>query len=141
MVVLHGRDRVHEFTGDIIKVFGKWQRFFNPVMLTFMRPFMKKADLGAMRDFILPITQEMIENREKGVDYLFYGAPAALLFHQSPYADPVDGHIACTYAMIAAESLGLGDLHDRDRILRAGEAGKDLKRNGKFRLKTRSPWR
>ena len=42
------------------------------------------------------------------IDLLFYGAPCVLLFHQSPYADPVDGHIACTYAMIAAESLGLG---------------------------------
>ena len=108
VVVLQGRDRVHEFTADILQVFGKWHRFFNPVMLTLMRPFMKKADLEVMRDFIIPITKEMIEERERGVDYLFYGAPAALLFHQSPYADPVDGHIACTCAMIAAESLGLG---------------------------------
>lgn len=108
VVVLHGRDRVHEFTGDILRVFGKWHRFFNPVMMAVMRPFMKKADYEVMRDFILPITREMIDARKDGVDYLFYGAPAALLFHQSPYADPVDGHIACTYAMIAAESLGLG---------------------------------
>jgi nitroreductase len=31
-----------------------------------------------------------------------------LLFQASPYADPVDGSIACTYAMLAAASLGLG---------------------------------
>ncbi|TFH40393.1 MAG: nitroreductase [Chrysiogenales bacterium] len=108
VLVLHGRDRVREFTCDILAVFGKWQKFFNPAVLALLRPFMKKADLEVMREFILPVTKEMIDEWKNGVDYLFYGAPSALIFHQSPFADPVDGNIACTYAMIAAESLGLG---------------------------------
>ena len=31
-----------------------------------------------------------------------------LIFHQSRYAEAADTAIACTYAMLAAESLGLG---------------------------------
>jgi nitroreductase len=31
-----------------------------------------------------------------------------LIFHNSPYADAAEAFIACTYAMLAAESLGLG---------------------------------
>ncbi|HPC41287.1 MAG TPA: nitroreductase family protein [Spirochaetota bacterium] len=108
VTVVHGFDRVRECAGDILKVFEKWQRFFNPVVMALLRPFMKKADIEAFRDFILPATKMMIKERKRKTDLLFYGAPCVLLFHQSPYADPVDGHIACTYAMIAAESLGLG---------------------------------
>ncbi len=33
---------------------------------------------------------------------------ALLIFYHSPYADPADATIACTHAMLAAESLGLG---------------------------------
>jgi ferredoxin len=108
VTVVHGFDRVQECAGDILTIFGKWHKFFNPVVMTLMRPFMKKADVEAFRDFILPATKLMIDNRQCKIDLLFYSAPCVLLFHQSPYADPVDGHIACTYAMIAAESLGLG---------------------------------
>ena len=41
-------------------------------------------------------------------DMVFYDAPAMLLFHRSEYADHADDVIACTYAMLAAESMGLG---------------------------------
>ena len=37
-----------------------------------------------------------------------YNAPAALLFHYGPMGGPGECHIATTYAMLAAESLGLG---------------------------------
>jgi len=43
-----------------------------------------------------------------GGDTLLYGAPVAFLFHSSPYAEPGDCYVAATYAMIAAQSLGLG---------------------------------
>ena len=50
----------------------------------------------------------LVRERKKGVDSFTYDAPAALLFHHGPMADPADCHIAATYAMLAAESLGLG---------------------------------
>ena len=31
-----------------------------------------------------------------------------MLFHRGPMGDPADSHIATTYAMLAAQSLGLG---------------------------------
>jgi nitroreductase/Pyruvate/2-oxoacid:ferredoxin oxidoreductase delta subunit len=108
VVVVQGKGRVQEFAQDIMGVFGTWRRFFNPVVFPLMRLFMKKADVEMMRDFVLPITKLMMDARKEGADYLFYHAPCVLLFHASPYADPVDGSIACTYAMLAAASLGLG---------------------------------
>ena len=44
----------------------------------------------------------------KGEDRFTYSAPAFLLFHHGPITGPTDCHIAATYAMLAAESLGLG---------------------------------
>jgi len=108
VVAVHGFERVQEFAGDIIGEFRKWQMFSNPFVLRLFSLFMKKTEAESMRDFILPATSMMIGARESGTDLLLYHAPVALLFHQSPYADPADGTIACTYAMIAAESLGLG---------------------------------
>ena len=37
-----------------------------------------------------------------------FDAPLAIYFYGSPYTDPADPIIVATYAMIAAESLGLG---------------------------------
>jgi ferredoxin len=108
ITVVSSTARVQELAGDVIGEFKKWQSFFNPVVMTLLRPFFKKGEYESFKDFILPATKLMIDGRKSGTDLLFYGAPVVLLFHQSPYADPVDGHIACTYAMIAAESLGLG---------------------------------
>ena len=39
---------------------------------------------------------------------LLYDAPLVLYFSASPYSDPADPYIPATYAMLAAESLGLG---------------------------------
>ncbi len=44
----------------------------------------------------------------RGEDLVTYDAPAALYFYGSPYCDPADPVVAATYAMLAAESLGLG---------------------------------
>jgi hypothetical protein len=108
VTVILGHDRVWRFAGDMLDEFRKWLIFGKPWVRMLMKPFMKKADLETMRDFIIPIVREMLTARREKHDLLFYHAPCVLLFHQSPYADPVDGHITCTYAMIAAESLGLG---------------------------------
>ncbi len=108
IVAVLGGDRVQELAGDVVSVFSRWQTFFNPLMLGLMRPFFKKGEYESFKDFVLPATKLMIDARKDKSDLLFYHAPTVLLFHQSPYADPVDGYIAATYAMIAAQSLGLG---------------------------------
>jgi len=78
------------------------------VTLTLMRPFLGKENYKAMRDFIRPLLDTLVKKRAKGIDWFTYNAPAALLFHHGSVADPADCHIAATYAMLAAESLGLG---------------------------------
>ena len=44
----------------------------------------------------------------KGVNLVNYDAPLAMYFYGTPYADPDDPIVAATYAMVAAEALGLG---------------------------------
>ncbi|MBI5187116.1 MAG: nitroreductase family protein [Nitrospinae bacterium] len=108
VVVFHGREKVRAFATDMAEVFGKSRWLGSPAFLAMLRPFMGKAMYEFLKNFVAPLVQLTLECREKGIDSLFYDAPAALLFHQSPYADPADSHIAATYAMIAAESMGLG---------------------------------
>jgi nitroreductase len=45
---------------------------------------------------------------KQGINLVNYDAPLAMYFYGSPYTDPADPIIAATYAMVAAESLGLG---------------------------------
>ncbi len=44
----------------------------------------------------------------RGEDLVTYDAPVALYFYGSPLCDPADPIVAATYAILAAESLGLG---------------------------------
>jgi nitroreductase len=46
--------------------------------------------------------------RAQGRDAFTHDAPAAMLFHCGPMGDVSDCAIVATYAMLAAESLGLG---------------------------------
>ena len=45
---------------------------------------------------------------QNGINLVNYDAPLAMYFYGSPYADPADPIVAATYAMITAETLGLG---------------------------------
>jgi hypothetical protein len=73
-----------------------------------MRPFLGRVKTEWFAGFVLPLARMVTEGLRQGRDLVFYDAPALLIFHHSPYADPMDAGIACTYAMLAAESLGLG---------------------------------
>jgi ferredoxin len=108
VLVFNGRERVAEIRDDLIDYFESLSKYFNRGLLAVMRPFMKRASYEMMRDFVRPLLKEYHKARERGSDVLFYDCPLLLIFHSSPYADPADAAIAATYAMIAAESLGLG---------------------------------
>jgi nitroreductase len=60
------------------------------------------------RDFVKPLMQTLAAKQREGQDWFTYNAPAALLFHSSPMDDGNDRTIVTTYAMLAAESIGLG---------------------------------
>lgn len=48
------------------------------------------------------------ESYDEGENWLTYFASLAMYFHVSPYTDNADPYIPATYAMLAAQSLGLG---------------------------------
>jgi nitroreductase/NAD-dependent dihydropyrimidine dehydrogenase PreA subunit len=107
-VIVRGRDKVQELAAAIIKGYEGFLKMFKPWLLAAMRPFVGRAMHEQFRHFVLPLAKTYVDGRREGRDLLFYDAPAVLIFHHSPYAEATDASIACTYAMLAAESLGLG---------------------------------
>jgi len=108
VVVFHGRDKVAELANDTRDALVRLRKVLNPATMALFRPFMKKSDYESVKEFVLPIADLMKDEMAKGQDPVLYGAPVALLFHRSPYAEPADPTIAATYAMLAAEAAGLG---------------------------------
>ncbi|MEN6557981.1 MAG: nitroreductase family protein [Thermoguttaceae bacterium] len=108
VLVFHGRDRVQAFSEDACAAFARLGWLLHPVTLTLMRPLLGKENHRAMRDFVRPLLQALVAERAAGRDDFTYDAPAAMLFHYGPESDGADAHIAATYAMLMAESLGLG---------------------------------
>ncbi|MCC6932895.1 MAG: nitroreductase family protein [Deltaproteobacteria bacterium] len=56
----------------------------------------------------MPLGRIIVSKHDKGKDVVLYDAPLALIFYHSQYTDEADTFIACSYASIAAEALGLG---------------------------------
>ena len=107
-VIVRGRKKVQELAGEIVQAYEGFLKIFRPWLLTLMRPIMGRTKYEQYRHFVRPLAKAYVDDRRAGRDSLFYDAPAVLLFHHSPYAEATDAMIACTYAMVAAESLGLG---------------------------------
>lgn len=108
ILVLHGREKVREFARDMVELMRRSRWMLSPAMCFLMRPFIGREAYESMKTFVLPVINIIVKEHEKGSDYLLYDAPLAMYFHTSPYSDPVDPIIPATYAMLAAESLGLG---------------------------------
>ncbi len=109
VTVFEGQEKVAELARDTADSYRGFLKLFdNVAMKQLSRLFMKKSVWQQFQSFILPLGRVLVDGNERGTDYVFYNAPAALMFHTSPYCDSADAIIACTYAMIAAESLGLG---------------------------------
>jgi nitroreductase/NAD-dependent dihydropyrimidine dehydrogenase PreA subunit len=107
-VAVRGREEVQRITAEVIKGYEGFLRMFKPWVFAVMRPFVGRAKYDMFAHFVRPLAEKYVQGCGEGRDLLFYNAPALLIFHHSPYADVVDAAIACTYAMLAAESLGLG---------------------------------
>jgi len=108
VLVFHGREKVRALSEYACQSFGKMARFFNPLVLTVMRPFVGRAGHAVLRDFVRPLLKLLSESRSEGIDVFAYDAPVAMVFYHSELGDTADATIAATYAMLAAESLGLG---------------------------------
>lgn len=108
VLVLGSREKVHAFAKDFCGHLENLKWFTSGWFITLMRPFWGKANDELFRGFVKPCVKTYLEHMRKGVNLVNYDAPVAMYFYGSPYSDPADPLITATYAMLAAESLGLG---------------------------------
>ena len=108
ILVFNSREKVQSFAKDMIDQLKKSKGMFSPAMLYLWRPLIGKAGYEMFKTFLIPLIDTLIKNYDDGTDMLFYNAPLGMYFHTAATSDPGDAIIAATYAVIAAESLGLG---------------------------------
>jgi len=107
-LVFDSREKVRGFAEDFCRYLEGMKWLVSGWFLALMRPFWGKENDELFRGFLKPCINIYTESMKKGVNLVNYDAPAAIYFYGSPYSDPADPIIAATYAMLAAESLGLG---------------------------------
>ena len=108
VIVFHGRDKVRELAVDALKCIRRGLPVLKKMVSPIGRLFLGRKTVEMFETFLIPEARSLIDEWEQGRDKLLYDAPAALYFHATPYVDEADVGIAATYAMLAAESLGLG---------------------------------
>lgn len=108
VLVINGKEKVREFSDDMLELMKSQKWIFSKPALLLMRPFIKREEYEVLDKFMYPAIEIFEEMRKEDTDYLLYGAPLAMYFHASTYADPADPFITATYAMLAAETLDLG---------------------------------
>lgn len=108
VVILAGRDKVAGFAKDIITEARRMKWMFAKPMIYMMRPFMGKEAFAAFESFVPALFDTLDQADRNGEDLLFYQAPLVMVFHAPSFTDPADSYVVATYAMLAAESLGLG---------------------------------
>ena len=96
-------------TGAVTGLYrGMLKLLRRPIVMKLIKPFIKKSTYAQMQTFIIPWPGSSRTPATAAKTTCIYDAPAALPFHTSPYAHAADAVITRTYAMPAAESLGLG---------------------------------
>jgi ferredoxin len=105
IVVFDSREKMSAFRKDIIDILKSWIKSLSPFMLSMMGIFMGRETTGMLKTFVLPLANALVEEDEKGNDFLFYNAPLGMYFYSSVSSDSADPVIASTYAMLVAESL------------------------------------
>ena len=124
VLVIKGHEKVREFSFDFIEVLKQMQMMLKPLPLALMGITMRKEDRKATKEFVKPLIDFLVDSKKQEKDYLLYDAPLMIMFYSKQMADPADPVIASTYAMLAAETLGLGSCM-------IGTVGPFLKRMGK----------
>ena len=108
VLVMDSRLKTRAFAKDFCEYLEGMKWFVSKWFLALMRPFWGKTNDELFRKFVKPVFNVYITGMNEGKNLVNYDAPLSMYFYGSPYADPADPIVAATYAMIAAESLGLG---------------------------------
>lgn len=138
VTVFNGSEKVSELLHDIMAGLKRYKWLFSRPMLKIYRPFMSKDMYEVTSTFISGAVRIFLDGYENGEDWVFYRAPLAIYFHCSPYADPADTYIPATYAMLAAQSLGLGSCMIGTTSYFLNYFGKDIKKKYNIPLKNKS---
>lgn len=108
VLVFDNKQKVRRFAKDFCQYTKKISWMTSRWFITMMRPFWGKENDEIFKHFVRPCLSKYNEYMDKDINIVNYDAPVAMYFYGSPYSDPADPIIAATYAMLAAESLGLG---------------------------------
>lgn len=106
--LLQGREKVEAFRQDVTQAIERSRFFFSAPFLALLRLFIGKYAYQSFKQTLRPLIDLILAKDKEGEDVLFYEAPTLLYIYSSAYMDPADAHIAATYGMLAAESLGVG---------------------------------
>lgn len=109
VLIFKGREKTRAFARDFADYLKGLRFMTSRLFLTIMRPFWGRQTHELFKGFVSPLfTSYTTEGMDKGINNINYDAPLAMYFYGSPYCDPADPIIAATYAMLAAQTLGLG---------------------------------
>lgn len=109
VVVLQGRPKVRELAWAGVDAYGTILKLADNFVARWLAELlMKQVKFRWLYNGIIPLGRALRAHKRQGEDVALYDAPAALLFHSSPYGDGADPHLACTCAMLQAEAMGLG---------------------------------
>lgn len=139
ILVINWKEKAFQFSKDYCEYLVNLKWMVTPTGLFFMRLFYGKENGEMFRDFIKPLIDTYVGYMKKGENLVTYEAPLALYFYGSPYTDPADPLIAATYAMTAAESLGLGTcmLGGIHPFIQSGKAARKFREKYGIRFKSR----
>jgi ferredoxin len=130
VLIFDTKDKVRNFAKDFCLYLEGMKWFVSDWFLSLMRPLWGKSNDEMFRGFVKPLFRVYTENMQKGINLVNYDAPLAMYFYGSPYTDPADPIIAATYAMIAAETMGLGTcmLGGMHPLIQNGKKAKEFRK-------------
>ena len=112
VVVINGRDKVQELIPELVRQ-TEWlgKALKNPLWRLILRRMVGRDMWPEFHKFASQYMEPMVKwYKEKGVDAFAWNCHAVLLFHahRGGLCPQTDCDIACAYAMLAGEALGLG---------------------------------
>ncbi len=108
VIVFDTKEKVRAFSTDFVEYLRSQKWMSSDIFLRFLKPFIGDKNFQMFKNFVKPLINAYSNSLENNIDAVTYDAPLAFYFYGTEYCDPADPIIAATYAMLAAESLGLG---------------------------------
>jgi len=139
LMVLDSKEKVNQFSLDYCRFLNNYKWMVSGWFLSLMRVFWGKNNDQLFRKFVKPLIDVFTKAADKGENVFTYDAPVVMYFYGSPFTDPADPLIAATYAMLAAESLGLGTcmIGSFHPMIQFGKAGKRFREKYNIHFKSR----